>query len=145
MIYLGWRWSFIIKMHQTWSNILRMMVVFCFRNRPHLEKHIYDPENNIMNYRNILVQAWPILYLTFVGCNYRTQSAALSFEKYILLEMIKSGICLAGCKQTKFSFFVKRTPLSPPPPLPPPKKNALIIQMARLAPNRLVRHKRSDT
>ena len=141
MIYFGLWWSFIIKMHQTWSNILRMMVVFCFRNRPHLEKHIYDPENNIMNYRNILVQAWPILYLTFVGCNYRTQSAALSFEKYILIEVIKNGICLAGCKQTKFSFFVKRTP---PPLLQKEKekeKTPSSSKWLEQPPDRLVRRK----
>ena len=74
---------------------------------------------------NLGPKAGPILDL--VGCNYRTQSSALSFSKNIIIRNGQKLHLFRGCKQTnKMPFFFRKFAL----------KNAPMPPMSRIGPVR---------
>ena len=74
---------------------------------------------NIKNWQSQILENFISqgLFLTFVGCNYRTQSSALSFSKNIFIRNGKNGICLVGASKENILFFrkcaLKNAPMAP--------------------------------
>ena len=68
--------------------------------------------------------------MTFVGCDYRKQSGALSSEKHIFIKNGSKLHLFRGCHQTKCPFFQKMCP----------KKNALMPPMSRIGPEKMYKN-----